>query len=78
MIAHRLSTIKDCDCIIVLKNGVVYEQGSHEELLEKGDEYHKLWNKQTEETQREEKEKEEEESRIQERDVEFKRRISVR
>jgi subfamily B ATP-binding cassette protein MsbA len=32
-IAHRLSTIRDADSIIVLKGGVVAEQGTHEELL---------------------------------------------
>lgn len=33
MIAHRLSTVKDCDQIIVLKNGIIHEKGTHEELL---------------------------------------------
>ena len=33
MIAHRLSTVRDCDIIIVLKHGVIVEQGSHNELL---------------------------------------------
>lgn len=32
-VAHRLSTIKDADCILVLKDGVVVEMGSHAELL---------------------------------------------
>lgn len=33
MIAHRLSTVKDCDKIIVFKNGSIVEQGSYEELI---------------------------------------------
>jgi len=41
-IAHRLSTIQDCDVIIVVANGVIVEQGSHRELLQKGGVYHKL------------------------------------
>jgi len=49
MIAHRLSTVKECDIIIVLKHGVIVEQGSHEELLRKEDgHYRKLWEKQSE------------------------------
>lgn len=48
MIAHRLSTVKDCDKIIVLKNGVVKETGRHEELLDIEDGiYKKLWEEQT-------------------------------
>ena len=34
MIAHRLSTVMACDKIIVLKNGIVFEEGTHAELLE--------------------------------------------
>lgn len=45
MIAHRLSTVKDCDKIIVLKNGVIHEEGTHEELLAKEGEYFNLWSK---------------------------------
>ena len=48
MIAHRLSTVKDCDKIIVLKKGVVIEEGAHEELLNIEDGlYRKLWEEQT-------------------------------
>ena len=43
IIAHRLSTVRDADIIVVLKNGVIAEQGSHEELLEKNGEYAKLY-----------------------------------
>lgn len=46
MIAHRLSTVKDCDIIIVLKHGIIVEQGPHEELIEKeGGHYRELWEK---------------------------------
>src|SRR5437868_11520831 len=38
-IAHHLSTIRDADKIVVLKDGVVAEQGSHDELLALGGEY---------------------------------------
>lgn len=43
IIAHRLATVKNCDLIIVLDNGEIVEQGSHEELLEKQGRYHRLW-----------------------------------
>jgi len=33
VIAHRLSTIKDADKIIVLKDGILTEQGNHQELM---------------------------------------------
>merc|ERR1712194_830023 len=39
VIAHRLSTIKDADKIVVLDEGTVAEQGSHEELLRKDGRY---------------------------------------
>lgn len=46
VIAHRLSTIKDADLILVLKDGDIIEQGSHEELLEKNGFYAELYNSQ--------------------------------
>lgn len=39
IIAHRLSTIKNADLILVLKEGVLVEQGTHEELIQKNGEY---------------------------------------
>ena len=43
VIAHRLGTIRNADNIIVLKDGVVDEQGTHDELLEKGGLYAEMW-----------------------------------
>jgi len=63
MIAHRLSTVKECDKIIVLKNGVIHEEGTHEELLELKGEYFGLWFQQTTKIELETKEKEEEAKR---------------
>ena len=43
MIAHRLSTVKNVDCIYVMKDGRVAEQGTHEELLNKSGIYSHMW-----------------------------------
>ena len=43
VIAHRLSTIRDCDKIMVINHGQIVEAGTHEELLKKQGEYHKLY-----------------------------------
>ena len=43
IIAHRLSTIREADLILVLNNGQIVEQGNHEQLLEKGGFYSKLY-----------------------------------
>ncbi|MFQ9212168.1 MAG: hypothetical protein ACLR4C_00580, partial [Eubacterium ventriosum] len=46
VIAHRLSTIKNADIILVMKDGDIIEQGSHEELMEKKGFYADLYNSQ--------------------------------
>ena len=43
MIAHRLSTVQDADSIIVLSNGKITEQGSHESLLAQHGVYAAMW-----------------------------------
>ncbi len=43
LIAHRLSTVRSADRIIVLKNGEIIEQGSHEQLMEQGGHYAELY-----------------------------------
>lgn len=50
IIAHRLSTIRDADLILVMKDGSIIEQGSHEELLAKQGFYAKLFYSQFEQT----------------------------
>ncbi|MCC8422225.1 peptidase domain-containing ABC transporter [Photorhabdus thracensis] len=47
-IAHRLSTVRHCDRIIVLNQGEIIEQGSHDQLLNHGQQYRKLWRLQQE------------------------------
>ncbi len=46
VVAHRLSTIKESDVILVMKDGNIIEQGSHEELIAKGGFYYTLYNSQ--------------------------------
>lgn len=48
IIAHRLSTIKNADLILVLKDGDIIEQGTHEELLKKNGLYKSLYSSQFE------------------------------
>ncbi|MCB0348045.1 MAG: ABC transporter ATP-binding protein [Bdellovibrionales bacterium] len=43
VIAHRLSTIVSADRILVLKNGMIVEEGTHKQLLEKAGEYHRFY-----------------------------------
>ena len=46
VIAHRLSTVRDADLILVINEGDIIEQGTHEELLKLGGFYEKLYNSQ--------------------------------
>ena len=46
IIAHRLSTIKNADLILVMKDGNIIEQGTHEELMKQGGYYESLYNSQ--------------------------------
>ena len=46
IVAHRLSTIQNADVILVMENGHILEQGTHEELLEKNGAYARLYNSQ--------------------------------
>ena len=48
VIAHRLSTIKNADLILVLKDGDIIEQGTHDQLLARGGFYADLYNSQFE------------------------------
>ncbi len=46
VIAHRLSTIRDADVILVMEQGAIVEQGTHDELLAAGGHYHDLYHAQ--------------------------------
>ena len=48
IVAHRLSTIRQADVILVMKDGHVIEQGTHDQLLAKGGFYANLYNSQFE------------------------------
>ena len=48
IVAHRLSTIREADVILVMENGRIMEQGTHEDLLKKKGFYAKLYNSQYE------------------------------
>jgi ATP-binding cassette subfamily B multidrug efflux pump len=48
VIAHRLSTIRNADLILVMNEGDIVEQGTHEELLARGGFYAELHNSQFE------------------------------
>ncbi|MCB2134758.1 MAG: hypothetical protein KDE08_02260, partial [Rhodobacteraceae bacterium] len=45
--AHRLSTIARMDRIVVLDDGKIAEEGSHDDLLEKGGLYARFWERQS-------------------------------
>lgn len=49
VIAHRLSTIRDADLILVMNQGEIIEQGTHDQLLAKGGFYEQLYNSQFDE-----------------------------
>ena len=43
IVAHRLSTVQNADKILVMNDGAIVESGKHEELLEKGGFYAKIY-----------------------------------
>lgn len=46
IVSHRLSAVRECDRIIVLKDGVIAEQGSHDDLLARNGLYGAMWREQ--------------------------------
>jgi ATP-binding cassette, subfamily B, bacterial len=51
IVAHRLSTVRNADCIFVIENGRLVEQGRHDALLQRNELYAALWRLQTGEAQ---------------------------
>lgn len=51
IVAHRLSTIREADVILVMRDGHIEEQGSHNELMQRGGFYASLYNSQFESTE---------------------------
>ena len=43
-VAHRLTSIKNADKIVVINQGKIAEQGSHDELLQQNNLYNSMWN----------------------------------
>jgi ABC-type multidrug transport system fused ATPase/permease subunit len=43
VIAHRLSTARRCDRVLVIDDGAIVEQGSHDELMARRGAYYELW-----------------------------------
>jgi len=43
LIAHRLQTARTADRIVVLEDGIIVEQGPHDDLVTRGGAYAKLW-----------------------------------
>ena len=48
VIAHRLSTVRNADCIVVIENGTILEQGTHSSLMGWGGHYARLYHQQME------------------------------
>ena len=46
IVAHRLSTVKNADQIVVLENGKLLEEGTHQSLYKEGTSYYNMWQKQ--------------------------------
>ncbi|MGL4335972.1 MAG: ABC transporter ATP-binding protein [Turicibacter sp.] len=52
IIAHKLSSVKHCDHIILLDEGMIIEEGTHEELLQKGGNYYDIYIEQSKDNQK--------------------------
>lgn len=55
IIAHRISSVRNADEIIILKDGLIYERGTHNELLHKKGEYYRVFKEQYKELLKDEK-----------------------